>query len=95
MAGGTSDRVRRQVYRLFNFGAARTMSDAQLLDQCVTRRDEAAEVAFEEIQSRSSSATYRPFATAARFGSIRSTRGDSGRSHEWQTRHLASGIASR
>ncbi len=52
MAGSPSDRVLRQVHRLFNFGAVGTMSDAELLDRFVSRRDEAAESAFEELVSR-------------------------------------------
>ena len=52
MAGSPSDRVLRQVHRLFNFGAVGTMSDAQLLDRFVARRDEAAEAAFEELVIR-------------------------------------------
>ena len=52
MAGSPSDRVLRQVHRLFNFGAVGTMSDAQLLDRFVSRRDEAAEAAFEELVIR-------------------------------------------
>src|SRR5271170_3747474 len=52
MAGSPSDRVHRQVHRLFNFGAVGTMSDAELLDRFVSRRDEAAEAAFEELVIR-------------------------------------------
>jgi RNA polymerase sigma factor (sigma-70 family) len=52
MAGSPSDRVLRQVHRLFNFGAVGTMSDAELLDRFVVRRDEAAEAAFEELVIR-------------------------------------------
>jgi RNA polymerase sigma factor (sigma-70 family) len=52
MAVNPSDRVHRQVHRLFNLGAIGTMSDAQLLDRFVARRDEAAEAAFEELVSR-------------------------------------------
>ena len=52
MAGRPSDRVLRQVHRLFNFGVVGTMSDAQLLDRFVLRRDEAAEMAFEELVIR-------------------------------------------
>jgi hypothetical protein len=44
--------VQRQVYRLFHFGAVGTMSDAQLLDRFLTRRDAAAEAAFEELVIR-------------------------------------------
>ena len=52
MAGSPSDRVLRQVHRLLNFGAVGTMSDAELLDRFVARRDEAAEAAFEELVIR-------------------------------------------
>jgi RNA polymerase sigma factor (sigma-70 family) len=52
MAASPYDRVHRQVHRLFNFGAIGTMSDAQLLDCFVSRRDEAAEAAFEELVIR-------------------------------------------
>ncbi len=52
MAGSPSNRVHRQVHRLFNFGAVGTMSDAQLLDRFVSRRDEVAEAVFEELVIR-------------------------------------------
>ncbi len=52
MSGDLSDRVHHQVHRLFNVGAIGTLSDAQLLDRFVTRRDEAAEAAFEELVIR-------------------------------------------
>ena len=52
MAGSSSDRVLRHVHRLFNFGAVGTMSDAELLDWFVSRRDEAAEAAFEALAVR-------------------------------------------
>ena len=52
MARNPSDRVFRQVHRLFNFGAVGAMSDARLLDRFVARRDEAAEAAFEELVIR-------------------------------------------
>ena len=52
MVGSSSDRVLRQVHRLFNVGAVGTMSDAELLDRFVSRRDEAAEPAFEELVIR-------------------------------------------
>jgi RNA polymerase sigma factor (sigma-70 family) len=52
MAGSSYDRVHRQVHRLFNFGTLGTMSDAQLLDRFVSRRDDAAEAAFEELVIR-------------------------------------------
>ena len=37
MAGSSSDRVFRQVHRVFNLGAVGMMSDAQLLEWFVTR----------------------------------------------------------
>jgi polysaccharide export outer membrane protein len=40
------------LHRLFNLGAVGTMSDAQLLDRFVSRRDEAGEAAFEELVIR-------------------------------------------
>ena len=40
------------LHRLFNLGAVGAMSDAQLLDRFVSRRDEIAEAAFEELVSR-------------------------------------------
>ena len=40
------------LHRLFHLGAVGTMSDAQLLDRFVSRRDEAAEAAFEELVIR-------------------------------------------
>jgi RNA polymerase sigma factor (sigma-70 family) len=40
------------LHRLFNLGAVGTMTDAQLLDRFVSRRDEAAEAAFEELAIR-------------------------------------------
>ena len=52
MARSPSDGVLRQVHRLFNLGAIGTMSDSQLLDGFVSRRDEAAEAAFEELTIR-------------------------------------------
>ena len=48
----SSDRLLGQVHRLFHFGAIGAMSDAQLLDRFVSRRDEAAEAAFEELVIR-------------------------------------------
>jgi RNA polymerase sigma factor (sigma-70 family) len=40
------------LHRLFHFGAVGTLSDAQLLDRFASRRDEAAEAAFEELVAR-------------------------------------------
>jgi len=52
MAASPSERVLRQVHQLFHFGAAGAMSDSQLLDRFVSRRDEAAESAFEALVIR-------------------------------------------
>src|SRR5262249_50097266 len=52
MAGNPSDRVLRQVRRLFDVRAGGTMADAQVPGRCVSRRDEAAEAAFEELVIR-------------------------------------------
>jgi RNA polymerase sigma factor (sigma-70 family) len=41
-----------QVHRLFNIGAMGTMSDGQLLTRFVSRRDQGAEAAFEELVIR-------------------------------------------
>ncbi len=49
MAGSQSNRALRQVQRLFDVGAVGTMSDSLLLDWFVSRQDEAAEAAFEEL----------------------------------------------
>jgi hypothetical protein len=52
MAGNSSDRVVRQVRRVFNLGAVGMTSDAQLLEWFVTERDQSAEAAFEELMIR-------------------------------------------
>ena len=52
MASSSSDRALRDVQRLFNLGAVGSMTDAQLLDWFVSRRDEPAEAAFEELVHR-------------------------------------------
>ena len=52
MMGGKSEGVLKQVHRLFNLGAVGSMTDAQLLEWFVARRDEAAEAAFEELVAR-------------------------------------------
>jgi RNA polymerase sigma factor (sigma-70 family) len=59
MAASPSDQVLRQVHRLFNFGAVGTMSDPRLLDQIASRRDEAAEAAFEELVIRHGPMVFR------------------------------------
>ncbi|WP_422929164.1 sigma-70 family RNA polymerase sigma factor [Singulisphaera sp. PoT] len=52
MAGHASDHLLPQVNRIFNLGAVGTLTDAQLLDWFVSRRDGAAEAAFEELMNR-------------------------------------------
>src|SRR3954468_23730788 len=52
MAAGRSEIGLGEVHRVFNFGAIGATPDAQLLDRFVSRRDEAAEAAFEELVIR-------------------------------------------
>ncbi len=52
MSGTSSDRAISQVHRLFNSGVLGTLTDAQLLDRFVVRRDEHAEAAFGELVLR-------------------------------------------
>ena len=52
MNDGLSSQLHRQVYRLINCGTVGTLSDAELLDRFIARRDEAAEAAFEELVNR-------------------------------------------
>ena len=52
MAGDRSDSGLKQLQRLFNLGAVGTMTDAQLLEWFVSRRDEAAAAAFEQLVIR-------------------------------------------
>ena len=52
MASSPSDRVFRQVHRLFSVGAVGPLPDAELLDRFVSRRDAVAEAAFEELVVR-------------------------------------------
>jgi RNA polymerase sigma factor (sigma-70 family) len=59
MAGSRSERMNRQVHRLFNFGAVGMMSDAQLLDRFVSRRDPDSEAAFEELVIRHGPMVFR------------------------------------
>ena len=47
------------LHRLFHFGAVGTLSDAQLLDRFASRRDEAAEAAFEELVIRHGPMVFR------------------------------------
>jgi predicted DNA-binding protein (UPF0251 family) len=42
----------KRYHRLFNLGAVGTMTDAQLLDWFISRRDEAAAAAFEALMTR-------------------------------------------
>ena len=51
-AGDGSGGVLKQVHRLFNLGAAGSMTDAHLLERFILRRDEAGEAAFEELVIR-------------------------------------------
>jgi len=50
--GDSSGGVLKQLQRLFNLGAVGTITDAQLLEWFISRRDEAAEAAFEELVIR-------------------------------------------
>ena len=59
MAGRSSDGLLRQVHRIVNLGALGTLTDAQLLDWFVARRDEAAEAAFEELMNRHGPMVFR------------------------------------
>ena len=52
MASPSSNRVCRQVHRLFKVGVIGATSDAQLLEWLATRRDDAREAAFEELVIR-------------------------------------------
>jgi Sigma-70 region 2 len=52
MPRGPTHRVIKQVHRLFSFGAAGALSDAQLLERFAAHGDEAAEAAFEELVTR-------------------------------------------
>ena len=52
MAGNPSERRHRQMHQLFSLGAVGAMSDAELLERFVLRRDEDAEAAFEELVIR-------------------------------------------
>ena len=52
MAGGSSDRVTRELRQVFNVGAVGTMSDAELLEWFLSDREIAGETAFEELMNR-------------------------------------------
>ncbi len=49
---GPSGHLSREVHRLFNLGAVGSMTDSELLDQIILRRDETAEAAFQELVIR-------------------------------------------
>jgi Sigma-70 region 2 len=49
ITGDSGRRDLNQLQRLSNLGAVGTMTDAQLLEWFISRRDEAAEAAFEEL----------------------------------------------
>ncbi len=59
MASPSSNRVCRQVHRLFKVGVIGATSDAQLLDWFATRRDDAREAAFEELMVRHGPMVFR------------------------------------
>ena len=52
MVKNSSDQVFRQVNRVFQLGAVGSVSDAQLLDWFISRKDDCAEAAFEELMIR-------------------------------------------
>ena len=52
MACDGSHGVLKQLHRLFNVGAVGTMTDAQLLEWFISRRDDSAAAAFEELVIR-------------------------------------------
>ena len=59
MACLSSDCILRQVGRLLNLGTVGGMTDAQLLDWFITRQDEVAETAFEELMIRHGPMVFR------------------------------------
>ncbi len=59
MASGSFDQALKQVHRLFHVGAVGGLSDSQLLDQFILRRDETSEVAFEELVIRHGPMVFR------------------------------------
>jgi RNA polymerase sigma factor (sigma-70 family) len=59
MASGSSGSVARHVHRLFNLGAVGAMTDAELLNWFVSRQDDAAEAAFEELMIRHGPMVFR------------------------------------
>ena len=59
MATGSFDQALKQVHRLFQVGAVGGLSDSQLLDQFILRRDETSEAAFEELVIRHGPMVFR------------------------------------
>ena len=59
MATGSFDQALKQVHRLFHVGAVGGLSDSQLLDQFILRRDETSEAAFEELVIRHGPMVFR------------------------------------
>jgi RNA polymerase sigma factor (sigma-70 family) len=52
MMRNSSDQVFRQVHRVFQVGAVGSVSDAQLLDWFLSRKEECADASFEELMIR-------------------------------------------
>ncbi len=59
MASSSFDQTLKQVHRLFQVGAVGGLSDSQLLDQFILRRDETSEAAFEELVIRHGPMVFR------------------------------------
>ncbi len=59
MASSSSYSVLRQAHRLLNLGVVNGMTDEQLIDWFVSRRDEAAEAAFEALMIRHGPMVFR------------------------------------
>ena len=59
MASPSSNRVHRQVYRLFQLGVTGAITDAQLLAWFASAQDDAGEAAFEELMFRHGPMVFR------------------------------------
>ncbi len=59
MASSSFDQTLKQMHRLFQVGAVGGLSDSQLLDQFILRRDEMSEAAFEELVIRHGPMVFR------------------------------------
>ena len=59
MASSSFDQTFKQVHRLFHVGVIGGLSDSQLLDQFILRRDETSEAAFEELVIRHGPMVFR------------------------------------